>query len=76
LIAAWSPIVETVLSFITTRMNLSQFAERSADEGLVEEVARDVGAILYVSKKSLPLSSFNSLVAAGNGAVHAAPTAV
>jgi hypothetical protein len=67
LIAAWSPIVETVLSFITTRMNLSQFAERSAEEALVDEVARDVGAILYVSKKSLQLSSFNSMVAAANG---------
>jgi hypothetical protein len=72
LVAAWSPIVETVLSFVTTRMNLSQFAERSGEEALVDETARDVGAILYVSKKSLPLSSFNSMVMSTNGSSDAA----
>lgn len=67
LIAAWSPVVETVLSFVTTRINLAQFSERSSDEAFVEETAKDVAAILYVSKKSLPTSSFNAMVAGSNG---------
>ncbi|MGC1131115.1 MAG: hypothetical protein WA875_16250, partial [Candidatus Acidiferrales bacterium] len=63
LVAAWSPVVETVLSFVTTRINFGTFNERAAEEGLVEEVARAVGAILYASKKSLPFASFIPLVA-------------
>ena len=63
LIAAWSPIVETVLSFVTTRVSLSVLVERSGEESLVEEVARDVGAILYASKKSLPFEQFLPMVA-------------
>lgn len=63
LVAAWSPVVETVLSFVTTRIDLPRFVERAADESLVHEVVRDVSAILYASKKSLPFAPFTSMVA-------------
>ncbi len=63
LVAEWSPVVETVLSFITTRIDLSKFVERAADESLVEEISKDVSAILYASKKSLPFDSFVAMVA-------------
>ena len=63
LVAEWTPVVETVLSFATTRIDLSKFTERASDDGLVVEVSRDVSAILYASKKSLQFDSFVALVA-------------
>ena len=58
LAAEWTPVVEAVLSFLQTQLDLKKFSERSSDETLVGEIAKTVSAILYASKKSLQLDSF------------------
>ena len=63
LIAVWSPIVETVLSFVATQVDSTQFAARSDEDDLVELVAKQVSAILYASRKSLPFDGFIATVA-------------
>jgi hypothetical protein len=63
LVAAWFPLVEAILSFVTTRIDLAHFVERAADDGLVEEVAKDVSAFLYASRKTLPFDAFVTMVA-------------
>jgi hypothetical protein len=62
LVAAWSPVVETILSFVTTRLNISEFIQRASDEKLVDDVAKNVGAIIYASRKALPIATFTPMV--------------
>ena len=62
LVAAWTPVVEAVLSLVATRIDSAKFAERASDESLVGEVSKDVSAILYASRKSLQLDTFIALV--------------
>jgi hypothetical protein len=63
LVAAWSPIVEAVLSFVATQIDASAFAARSSEDDLAESVAKQVSAILYASRKSLPFDNFIAMVA-------------
>lgn len=40
LVATWSPVVESVLSFLVTQVNASDFSKRFAEDGYLESVAK------------------------------------
>jgi hypothetical protein len=63
LVASWSPIVEAVLSFVSTQIDSTQFAARNGEDDLLEAIAKQVSAILYASRKSLPFDNFITMVA-------------
>jgi hypothetical protein len=60
--AAWSPVVEAVLSFVVTQLDFTKFAARSGEDELVDEVAAPVNALLYASRSSLPFRPFLDMV--------------
>jgi hypothetical protein len=62
LAAAWTPVVEAIISFVATKITAPEFTAREADEALVEEVSKHVSALLYASKSTLSLQSFTRLV--------------
>ena len=62
LAAVWAPVVEAVLSFISTKINSTEFAARSSDEELLNSVAKYVSAMLYAAKKALTFPDFISML--------------
>ena len=62
LVAAWSPVVESVLSFVVTQVNASDFSKRYAEDGYLESIAKPVSSLLYASKSALSFKDFADLV--------------
>lgn len=62
LAALWSPAVQAVLSFAVTNLTLESFSKRAAEDALLEEVAKQVNGLLYVSKTGAANLGFVSSV--------------
>jgi len=62
LVAAWSPVVDSVLSFLVTQVNASDFSKRFAEDGYLESVAKPVSGFIYASKTTLSFKDFAALV--------------
>lgn len=62
LAALWSPVVQAVLSFAVTNLTLEGFSKRATKDALLEEVAKQVNGLLYVSKTGAANSGFVSSV--------------
>ena len=62
LVAAWSPVVDSVLSFLVTQVNASDFSKRFAEDGYLDSVAKPVSGFLYASKSALSFKDFAALV--------------
>lgn len=63
LVAAWSPVVEAILSFIAAQVSDVDFASRIAEEeDVVDNVARPVASLLYASRNNLSFESFSQMV--------------
>ncbi|MFZ1009934.1 MAG: AIPR family protein [Candidatus Sulfotelmatobacter sp.] len=50
LAALWSPVIQAILSFAVTGLTLETFSARGAEDTLLEEIAKQVNGLLYVSK--------------------------
>jgi hypothetical protein len=62
LVAAWSPLVESVLSYIGAQVNAADLAKQIAEEDALDNVSKPVGAMLYASRNNLPIESFKASV--------------
>lgn len=62
LAAVWSPVVESLLSFVVTRVPPDKVADLLAKDGIVDQVATDVNALAYAARKQLPFADFAKLV--------------
>ncbi len=62
LVAAWSPVVDSVLSFLVTQVNATDFSKRVAEDGYLDSVAKPVSGFLYASKSTLSFKDFAALV--------------
>jgi len=63
LVAAWTPVVEAVLSFLATKVSAAEFSTKLTDETLLDDVAKHVSALLYAGKASIQFADFSKLVA-------------
>jgi hypothetical protein len=62
LVAAWSPVVESVLAFVATKVNAADFSARLGDESLLEDVSKHVSAMLYSVKAINQFGDFAKMV--------------
>lgn len=63
LIARWVPVVETILSFIATRVNATNLSVNLSDDEFFGKTVKDVSSLLYASKAGQQHSEFITLVA-------------
>ncbi len=62
LVAAWTPVVEAILSFVETRVVAAEFSVRVAEDGFRDEVANHVSALLYAGKAPSQFADFARLL--------------
>ncbi len=62
LVAAWSPIVEAVLTFATTVLPPTDVTRRLGQTDAVAVVAKQLEALLYTTKASAPFEAFRGMV--------------
>jgi hypothetical protein len=62
LTAAWSPIVESVITFLTTQVESRTLSDLIVKEEALENVSKNVGALLYSNRNYQPFQSFTLLV--------------
>ncbi len=62
LAAAWSPIVDTMLSLVVTQIQADKIVELLAQDGALCKVAKDVNGLAYAGRKQLPFKDFADLV--------------
>lgn len=62
LTAMWSPIVESVVTFLTTQVDSRTLGDRIAEEGALENISKLIGAFLYSSRNNQAFQSFASIV--------------
>jgi hypothetical protein len=62
LVAAWSPVVDAVLSFLVTQVSAAEFSKKFAEDGYLDGVAKAVAGFLYASKGTLSFKDFAALV--------------
>jgi hypothetical protein len=56
LAAAWSPIVDAVLTFLSSTVTAEEFAESYSNEEFLPGKERQISALLYASRNSLNFS--------------------
>jgi hypothetical protein len=62
LAAAWSPVVDALLSLVATRVSPDKVADLLSQEGIVDAVAQDVNGLAYAGRKQLPFDAIANLV--------------
>lgn len=62
LVAAWVPVVETLLSLVATQVTAERLPDELREEGIVDRIARAVSGIVYASKAHLNFDAFRTLV--------------
>ncbi|MBL7946788.1 MAG: AIPR family protein [Flavobacteriales bacterium] len=62
LIAAWAPVVETVLSYVHTTVTAADLPSKLYDDEFMDEVVGKVGALLYSTRSLDPFAEFKKLV--------------
>ncbi len=62
LVAAWGPVVDATLTFVSTQLPESDFGVKLGEEGFLESVSNQVSALIYASHASLSLDNFTKLV--------------
>lgn len=50
LVARWTPVVETILSFVAAHLTPAELAARFSEDALLDEVVKRVNALLYAGK--------------------------
>ncbi|WP_257807043.1 AIPR family protein [Burkholderia glumae] len=64
LAARWAPIVEVILTFVASKLNLTEFVARASDDNLLSETAKHVSSMLYATKAADRHSQFARLTSA------------
>lgn len=62
LIAAWSPIVEGVLSFLSSQIDSTTFGDKVSEDGTLENISKTVSALLYTTRNNPAYQAFTGLV--------------
>ena len=62
LAAAWSPVVDALLSLVVTRVPPDNVADLLSKDGIVDTVAKDVNGLAYAGRKQLPFDGFAKLI--------------
>lgn len=62
LTAAWSPIVESVLTFLESQVDSQTIGDKIAEEGALEGISKTVSALLYANRSNPSFQSFVALV--------------
>ena len=62
LAAAWSLVVDALLSLVVTRVPPDKVADLLSQDGIVDTVANDVNGLAYAGRKQLPFDEFGKLV--------------
>ncbi|HLY44770.1 MAG TPA: AIPR family protein [Stellaceae bacterium] len=63
LTARWTPLVEAVLTFVSTRVAAGQFSQKLQEEDFIIEISKQVSALLYASDAARRHTEFSALVA-------------
>ena len=63
LIALWLPVIEAVLSYVSTQTTADAFGASSRDEAFLGSIAKHVGAMLYAAKAPIQYAQFADVVA-------------
>lgn len=61
LIAAWSPVVNALMSFVTTQLQ-GDISDKLADENTLQHTADHVGLLIHATRSNLPFDDFCKLV--------------
>jgi hypothetical protein len=62
LTATWSPIVESVITFLTTQVDSRTLGDRISEEGSLESISKSVGALLYSNRNNPSFQAFALMV--------------
>ena len=62
LIAAWSTVVETALTFVASQVDTVNFGERISEETALKDISSTVSAFLYASRNNADFQTFTSMV--------------
>jgi hypothetical protein len=62
LTAAWSPIVESVITFLTTQVDSRTLGDRIAEEGALAVISKNIGAFLYSNRNNPAFQSFSTMI--------------
>ncbi len=62
LVAGWSPVVEAVLAYVSTKVDPEDFGNKLSEEGFLPDVATHVAAMLYAGKASAQFAEFSKMV--------------
>jgi AIPR protein len=62
LVASWSPSVEAVLSYAGTFLSTTDLARKIAEENAVEQVYKQLEALVYAGRSSLQVDAFRKMV--------------
>jgi hypothetical protein len=62
LVARWTPVVESVLTYVAIKVSPLQLSLSVSDEAFLEDVARNVSGLLYASKASEQHAGFAELI--------------
>lgn len=63
LVAAWTPVVEAVLSFVATKVSAGEFSVKVAEDIFLDDVGKHVSALLYAGKAQVQFADFAKLLA-------------
>jgi hypothetical protein len=63
LIATWGPLVDQILSFVSTQVTSLSLSEKFSDEDFLTTVSRAVSALLYAGKASEQHARFAAMIA-------------
>jgi hypothetical protein len=64
LTAAWSPIVESVLSFLAAQLDSATLSDRISEDNALESISKTVSSLLYATRSNNPsYQTFAALVA-------------
>ena len=62
LVAAWAPVIEACLAFVATKVSSDEMIEKFGEEAYLEQVAKEVSAMLYATKAAKQHELFAKLV--------------
>ena len=63
LTAMWTPIIEAILTFVSTSIDIDNFSQDVRNEAYLNEISDKVSAMLYATRGSLDIADFNELIA-------------
>ena len=63
LVAAWGPLVDQILSFVSTQVTPQTLSEKFSEESFLPAVSKTVSALLYSGNASAQQETFAAMIA-------------